>query len=61
MLTLKKGGMLILFVFNLIITEAPITMVAQSKMWTVFALWDTGVVGSNPTGGMDVCVTLFCV
>jgi hypothetical protein len=38
----------------------PITVAAQSKAWTVFVLWH-GVVGSNPTQGMDVWVRLFCV
>jgi hypothetical protein len=28
---------------------------------TVFACSKAGVVGSNPTRGMDVCVRLFCV
>jgi hypothetical protein len=32
-----------------------------SKAWTVFARSNTGVVGSNPTRGMDVCVSLFCL
>jgi hypothetical protein len=36
-------------------------MSPQSKAWTVFARLNTGVVGSNPTRGMDVCVRLFCV
>jgi hypothetical protein len=39
----------------------PITVTAPSKSWTVFARSNTGVVGSNPTQGMDVCVRLFCV
>jgi hypothetical protein len=39
----------------------PITVAAQSKAWTVFVLSKTGIVGSNPTLGMDVCVRLFCV
>jgi hypothetical protein len=34
---------------------------AWSKAWTVFAHSNTGIVGSNPTGGTDVCVHLFCV
>jgi hypothetical protein len=34
----------------------PITVAAQSKAWTVFARWNAGIVGSNPTRGMDVCV-----
>jgi hypothetical protein len=27
----------------------------------VFARSNTGIVGSNPTQGMDVCLCLFCV
>jgi hypothetical protein len=40
---------------------SPITVAAQSKAWTVFARSNTGIVGSNPTQGMDVCMRLFCV
>jgi hypothetical protein len=36
----------------------PITVVARSKAWTVFARSNTGIVGSNPTWRMDVCVRL---
>jgi hypothetical protein len=39
----------------------PITVAPQSKAWTVFARSNTGIVGSNPTQGMDHCVSLFCV
>jgi hypothetical protein len=39
----------------------PITVVARSKAWTVFGRSTTGIVGSNPTRGMDVCVRLFCL
>jgi hypothetical protein len=39
----------------------PITLAARSQAWTVFARLITGVVGSNPTQGTDVCVRLFCV
>jgi hypothetical protein len=39
----------------------PITLVVLSKAWTVFARSDAGIVGSNPTQGMDICVHLFCV
>jgi hypothetical protein len=28
---------------------------------TVFALSDTGIMGSNPSQGMDVCLCLFCL
>jgi hypothetical protein len=34
---------------------------ARSEAWTVFALTNTGFVGSNPAQGMDVCLRLFCV
>jgi hypothetical protein len=34
-------------------------MTARSKTWTIFARLNTGIVGSNPTRGMDVCVRLF--
>jgi hypothetical protein len=34
----------------------PITVAARSKAWTVFVRSNTGIVGSNPTRGIDVCV-----
>jgi hypothetical protein len=39
----------------------PITVAAGSKSWTVFARLNAGIVGSNPSQGMDVCLRLFCV
>jgi hypothetical protein len=39
----------------------PITVGTQFNAWIVFARSNTGVVGSNPTRGMDVYVRLFCV
>jgi hypothetical protein len=39
----------------------PDTTVAWSKVCTVFARSEAGIVGSNPTQGMHVCVRLFCV
>jgi hypothetical protein len=42
-------------------TEEPITVATLSKAWTVFTRSNTGIVGSNPTWGMDVCVRFFCV
>jgi hypothetical protein len=36
-------------------------MAARSEAWTVFALSNIGVVGSNPTQSMGVCLCLFCV
>jgi hypothetical protein len=43
------------------ILHLPITVAAQSKVWTVFVRLDAGIVGSNQTQGMDICVRLFCV
>jgi hypothetical protein len=39
----------------------PITVAARSKAWTVFARSNPGIIGSNPTGGMDVCVCVYSV
>jgi hypothetical protein len=39
----------------------PITVVERSEAWRVFARSNTGVVCSNLTQGIDVCVRLFCV
>jgi hypothetical protein len=39
----------------------PHTVAAWSEAWTVFARSNTGVVGSNPTRGLDICVRVFCV
>jgi hypothetical protein len=47
--------------FYLLITKKPLTVDARSKAWTVFAPSNAGIVGSNPTPGMDVCLHLFCV
>jgi hypothetical protein len=35
---------------------APITVAEWSKAWTVLARLDAGIVGFNPTRGMDVYV-----
>jgi hypothetical protein len=42
-------------------SRVPITDAAPSKAWTVFALSNTGIMGSNPSQDMDVCLRLFCV
>jgi hypothetical protein len=39
----------------------PITVSSRSKAWNVFARSNAGIVGSNPTRDMDVCLRLFCV
>jgi hypothetical protein len=38
-----------------------ITVAARSKARTVFDGSNTGIVSSNPTQGMDVCVRLFYI
>jgi hypothetical protein len=42
-------------------SPVPVTVTARSKVWTVFARSNAGIMGSNPTRGMDICVRLFCV
>jgi hypothetical protein len=39
----------------------PITVAARSRTWTVFGRSKPGIVGSNPTQGMDVCVCVYSV
>jgi hypothetical protein len=39
----------------------PVTVVARSKAWNVFARSNIGIVGSKPTQGKDVCLRLFYV
>jgi hypothetical protein len=34
---------------------------ACSEAWNAFARSSTGIVGSNPTPGMNVCLRLFCL
>jgi hypothetical protein len=38
----------------------PIPVAAWSKALIIFAPSNAGIVGSNPTQDMDVCVRLFC-
>jgi hypothetical protein len=49
------------FIFADYVDLAPITAAERSKAWTVVARSNAGIVSSNPTQGMDVCVRLFCV
>jgi hypothetical protein len=50
-----------IFILYPLLGFIPITVAAQSKAWTVFARFDAGIVGSNPTQDMDICLHLFCV
>jgi hypothetical protein len=47
--------------FSRLLSLVPITAASRSKAWTVFARSNTGIVSTNPTQGMDVCVLFFCV
>jgi hypothetical protein len=49
-----------IFIFTTCRFSVPITVAARSKARTVFARSNTGIVGSNPTQGMDACLHLFC-
>jgi hypothetical protein len=40
----------------LCLTAMPFTVAARFKAWNVFSLSNTGIVGSNPTQVMDICV-----
>jgi hypothetical protein len=39
----------------------PITLTALFKARNIFACSNTGIVGSNPTRGMNMCMRLFCM
>jgi hypothetical protein len=42
--------------FYYVYIQLPIRVAARSKTSTVFARSNAGIVGSNPTQGMDVCI-----
>jgi hypothetical protein len=39
-----------------VISPSPVMVAERSKAWTVLARLDAGIVGLNPTWGMDVYV-----
>jgi hypothetical protein len=41
--------------------DVPIRVQAQYTVWNIFSYSNIGIVGSNPTRAMDVCVRLFCL
>jgi hypothetical protein len=50
------------YLVNLLLySSLPVTVAARSKAWRLFARSNAGIVCSNPTRGMDVCVRLFCL
>jgi hypothetical protein len=54
------GGVLLLY-SALQILLLPVTVDERSKACTVFARSEAGIVGSNPTQGMDVWCVCVCV
>jgi hypothetical protein len=56
--------LLLLLLVVVVVVVMSVTVSAWSKAWTVFARSDAGIVGSNPTQGMDVwyvCVFILFV
>jgi hypothetical protein len=46
--------------FKELMPYSPVTVAERSKAWTVFARSEPGIMGSNPTQGMDVwCMCAF--
>jgi hypothetical protein len=45
---------------KILMSSFAVTVAARSKAWNVFARLNTGILGSNPARGMDVCMRLFC-
>jgi restriction endonuclease S subunit len=56
-----KGTSFLLAIICGIGNKRPSSVAARSKAWTVFALSNARIVGSNPTQGMDVCAFILCV
>jgi hypothetical protein len=57
----RSSWIIIIRQFHEIYYSLPITVAARSVTSTAFAILNAGIVGSNPTQGMYVCVRLFCV
>jgi hypothetical protein len=55
------SNLIYLWLYSSFVGSWPITVAAGSKTWSVFAPWNAGFVGLNPTRGTDICVRLFCV
>jgi hypothetical protein len=63
-LSLRGGVCPITDLFDILYRQSfssPITVAARSKAWTVFSRSNAGIMSSNPTRGMDVCMRLFCL
>jgi len=46
--------------YKIHIHKMQVPVAAWSKVWFC-GLWPTDIVGSNPTGGMDVCLSVVVV
>jgi hypothetical protein len=58
------GSWLLLTIYSVLSNMGatlPITVAAWCKAWTVFDRSNTGIEGSNPTRGMGVSVSFFCL
>jgi hypothetical protein len=50
-----------LYIYIILLLIMPITVAARSKAWTAFARSNAGVLGSNPSQGMYICVCFYSV
>jgi hypothetical protein len=55
-LTLKQATIASFQILTYLLYIMPTTVGARSKAWTVFVRSNVGIVGSNPTRGIDICV-----
>jgi hypothetical protein len=55
------GSNVHLLLTQIVLLKKPITVAARSKVRNVFERSKAGIVGSNPTQGMDFRLRLFCV
>jgi hypothetical protein len=47
--------------FGWLLSGLPVAVAARSKVWTVFALSNVGIIGSIPIEGIDVFVYVYSV
>jgi hypothetical protein len=54
-------SLLVFILFCDFAAKVPITVVARSKAWIVFACSNARIVDSNPTHGVDILLCVFCL
>jgi hypothetical protein len=52
---------IIIIIINVVSSSSSSSSSAYHSGCSVFARSDTEILGSNPTGGMDICMRLLCV